>query len=220
MELAFEHIPDIIVSDVMMPVMDGMAFCRLMKEDMRTSHIPFILLTAKDTMQDRMDGYSIGADSYITKPFSAGLLQTRVKNLLETKQKLAALYSTAITQKQAYVTESMNKLDKEFMDKVNRIIEDNLDSEQINVAFIAEQMNMSHSTLYRKIKALTSLSANEIIRKLKLQKAEQLLLSGKYSVSEISYMIGFSTPTYFRQCFKEEFGQSPTEYLKQIKGGI
>jgi ligand-binding sensor domain-containing protein/signal transduction histidine kinase/DNA-binding response OmpR family regulator len=218
MELAFEHIPDIIVSDVMMPVMDGMEFCKIMKEDIRTSHIPLILLTAKDTLQDRMDGYSIGADSYITKPFSAGLLQTRVKNLLETKQKLAMLYSSSLNQKQVFMTESLNKLDKEFMDKVNRIIEDNLDSEQINVAFIAEQMHMSHSTLYRKIKALTSMSANEIIKKLKLQKAEQLLLSGKYSVSEISYMIGFSTPTYFRQCFKEEFGQSPTEYLKQIKG--
>ena len=217
-ELAFEHIPDIIVSDVMMPVMDGMAFCKIMKEDMRTSHIPLILLTARDTMQDRMDGYSIGADSYITKPFSAGLLQTRVKNLLEAKQKLALLYSSSLNQKQAFMTESLNKLDKEFMDKVNRIIEDNLDSEQINVAFIAEQMNMSHSTLYRKIKALTSLSVNDIIKKLKLQKAEQLLLSGKHSISEISYMIGFSTPTYFRQCFKDEFGQSPTEYLKRIKG--
>lgn len=219
-ELAFEHIPDLIISDVMMPVMDGMEFCRIMKEDIRTSHIPLILLTAKDTMQDRMDGYSIGADSYITKPFSAGLLQTRVKNLLEAKQKVAMLYSSSLNQKQAMLSDSLSKLDKEFMDKVNRIIEDNLDSQQINVAFIAEQMNMSHSTLYRKIKALTSMSANEIIKKLKLQKAEQLLLSGKYSVSEISYMTGFSTPTYFRQCFKEEFGQSPTEYLKQIKEGI
>jgi len=131
---------------------------------------------------------------------------------------LALLYSSSLNQKQAFMTESLNKLDKEFMDKVNRIIEDNLDSEQINVAFIAEQMNMSHSTLYRKIKALTSLSVNDIIKKLKLQKAEQLLLSGKHSISEISYMIGFSTPTYFRQCFKDEFGQSPTEYLKRIKG--
>lgn len=219
-ELAFEHIPDLIVSDVMMPVMDGMEFCRIMKEDIRTSHIPLILLTAKDTMQDRMDGYSIGADSYITKPFSAGLLQTRVKNLLEAKQKVAMLYSTSLNQKQAILTDSLSKLDKDFMDRVNRIIEDNLDSQQINVAFIAEQMNMSHSTLYRKIKALTSMSANEIIKKLKLQKAEQLLLTGKYSVSEISYMTGFSTPTYFRQCFKEEFGQSPTEYLKLIKEGL
>jgi ligand-binding sensor domain-containing protein/signal transduction histidine kinase/DNA-binding response OmpR family regulator len=219
-ELAFEHVPDLIVSDVMMPVMDGMEFCRKMKEDMRTSHIPLILLTAKDTLQDRMDGYSIGADSYITKPFSAGLLQTRVKNLLETKQKMAKLFSSSLSQKQATLSDSLSKLDQEFMERVNKIIEDNLDSEQINVAFLAERMNMSHSTLYRKIKALTSMSANEMIRRLKLQKAEQLLLSGKYSVSEISYMIGFSTPTYFRQCFKEEFGQSPTEYLKQIKEGL
>ncbi len=219
-ELAFEHIPDIIISDVTMPVMDGMEFCRIMKEDMRTSHIPLILLTAKDTLQDRMDGYSIGADSYMTKPFSAGLLQIRVKNLLEAKQKMAQMYSSSMNQKQAFMTESLNKLDKEFMDKVNRIIEDNLDSEQINVAFIAEQLNMSHSTLYRKIKALTSMSANEIIKKMKLQKAEQLLLSGKYTISEIAYLTGFSTPTYFRQCFKDEFGQSPSEYLKQIKDSI
>ena len=217
-ELAFEHIPDIIVSDIMMPVMDGMEFCKIVKEDIRTSHIPLILLTAKDTLQDRMDGYSIGADSYITKPFSAGLLQSRVKNLLESKQKIAQLYSSSLNQKQAFMAESLSKLDKEFMDKVTGIIEDNLDSDQINVAFIAEQLNMSHSTLYRKIKALTSMSANEIIKKLKLQKAEQLLLSGKYTISEISYMIGFSTATYFRQCFKDEFGASPSEYLKQIKG--
>jgi AraC-like DNA-binding protein len=143
-----------------------------------------------------------------------------VKNLLETKQKMAKLFSSTLTQKQATLSDSLSKLDQEFMERVNKIIDDNLDSEQINVAFLAERMNMSHSTLYRKIKALTSMSANEMIRRLKLQKAEQLLLSGKYSVSEISYMIGFSTPTYFRQCFKEEFGQSPTEYLKQIKEGL
>ncbi|MFT3752832.1 MAG: two-component regulator propeller domain-containing protein [Paludibacter sp.] len=215
-ELAFERIPDIIISDIMMPVMDGTEFCKIMKEDIRTSHIPLILLTAKDSLQDKTEGYSIGADSYITKPFSAGLLQSRVNNLLESRKKMAALFSSSQTRKQAAVVESLNKLDKEFLDRITTIIEDNLDSEQINIAFIAERMNMSHSTLYRKIKALTNISANELIRKIKIQNAERLLLTGKYSVSEISFLVGISSSSYFRQCFKEEFGLSPTEYFKQI----
>ncbi|HET7733272.1 MAG TPA: response regulator, partial [Paludibacter sp.] len=215
-ELAFERTPDIIISDIMMPVMDGTEFCKIMKEDMRTSHIPLILLTAKDSLQDKTEGYSIGADSYITKPFSAGLLQSRVNNLLESRKKMAALFSTSQTQKQATISESLSKLDKEFLDKVTAIVEENLESEQVNIAFIAERMNMSHSTLYRKIKALTNISANELIRKIKIQNAERLLLTGKYTVSEISFLVGISSSSYFRQCFKEEFGMSPTEYIKQI----
>ena len=215
-DLAFERTPDIIISDIMMPVMDGIEFCKIMKEDMRTSHIPLILLTAKDSLQDKTEGYSIGADSYITKPFSAGLLQSRVNNLLESRKKIAALFSTSQTQKQATISESLSKLDKEFLDKVTAIVEENLDSEHVNIAFIAERMNMSHSTLYRKIKALTNISANELIRKIKIQNAEKLLLTGKYTVSEISFLVGISSSSYFRQCFKDEFGMSPTEYIKQI----
>lgn len=215
-EIACDRIPDIIISDIMMPVMNGIELCKILKEDIRTSHIPLILLTAKDSLQDKTEGYMVGADSYITKPFSAALLKSRVDNLLESRKKIATALSSSFTQKKDFITESVSKLDKEFIDKVTSIIEEKLDSEHINIAYIAEKLNMSHSTLYRKIKALTNISVNELIRKIKIQNAEKLLLTGKYTVSEITYMVGINSPSYFRQCFKDEFGLSPTEYIKQI----
>ncbi len=216
-ELAFERIPDIIISDIMMPVMDGIGLCKILKEDVRTSHIPLILLTAKDSLQDKTEGYTIGADSYITKPFSAALLQSRVNNLLESRKKIAAAFASTPLQKKALFSESLNNLDKEFIGKFTDIVKNNLASEQVNIAFIAEKMNMSHSTLYRKVKALTNMSANELVRKIKIQEAEHLLLTGKYTISEVAFMVGMNSPTYFRQCFKEEFGQTPSEYLRNIK---
>jgi len=215
-ELAFERTPDIIISDIMMPVLNGIELCKIMKEDMRTSHIPLILLTAKDALQDKTEGYNVGADSYITKPFSASLLQSRVNNLLDSRRKMAVVLSSSLTQKKDIISESVSKLDKEFIDKVTAIVEEHLDSEQINIAYIAEKLNMSHSTLYRKVKALTNISVNELIRKIKIQNAERMLLTGKYTVSEISYFVGISSASYFRQCFKDEYGMSPTEYIKQI----
>ena len=218
-ELAFDRTPDIIISDIMMPVMTGVELCRILKDDMRTSHIPLILLTAKDSLQDKTEGYNVGADSYITKPFSAGLLQSRVNNLLESRKKMALEVSSSLTDKQTIISESISKLDKEFIDKLTAIVAENLDSEQINIAYIAEKMNMSHSTLYRKVKALTNITVNELIRKIKIQNAERMLLTGKYTVSEVSYLVGISSSSYFRQCFKDEYGLSPTEYIKQIMDG-
>jgi YesN/AraC family two-component response regulator len=218
LEAAFTHIPDIIVSDVMMPKMDGFELSKILKEDVRTSHIPIILLTAKDTIQDRTEGYSIGVESYITKPFSASLLQSRIFNLLEARRKIAQLISSNTANKNALMIESLNKLDNEFIEQITAIVEQNLDSDRIDVEFIADKMCMSHSTLYRKIKALSGISANEFIRKVRIRNAEQLLLTGKYSISEISYMVGINSTTYFRQCFKEEFGSAPSEYVKQIMG--
>ncbi|MDP4270581.1 MAG: two-component regulator propeller domain-containing protein [Bacteroidota bacterium] len=216
-EQAFERTPDIIISDIMMPIMDGLELCKILKEDVRTSHIPLILLTAKDSLQDKTEGYSTGADSYLTKPFSAALLQSRVNNLLEARRKIAASFASAPKQKQAIITESLNNLDKEFLDKFTDIVEKNLEAEQVNIAFVAEKMNMSHSTLYRKVKALTDMSANELVRKIKIQNAERLLLTGKYTISEVAFMVGMNSPTYFRQCFKEVYGQTPSDYLRNIK---
>jgi signal transduction histidine kinase/ligand-binding sensor domain-containing protein/DNA-binding response OmpR family regulator len=216
-DLAFKRIPDIIISDIMMPVMDGIEACRLLKEDLRTTHIPIILLTAKDTLQDKTDGYNTGADSYITKPFSAGLLHSRVKNLIESRKKLAATFTSSPLQKQTIVTEALHQLDQEFLDKVIAIVEENLSSENISIGFIAGRLNMSNSTFYRKIKALTNQSPNEFIRKIKMHHAEKLLLTGKYTVSEIIFHVGINSSAYFRQCFKDEFGLTPTDYLKQFK---
>ena len=215
-ELAQVRIPNIIVSDIMMPVMDGIELCKRIKEDMRTSHIPVILLTAKDSLQDKEEGYASGADSYLTKPFSAKLLHSRINNLLETRKKIASLLALAdIQPKQESAVSSLNKLDNEFLQKITQIIEENLEMEKMDIAFIADKMCMSHSTLYRKIKGLTDMSANEFIRKVKMRKGVELLMSGQYTISEIAYMIGFSSVAYFRQCFKDEYGMSPSDYVKQ-----
>lgn len=222
-EIGFEQalacIPDIIVSDIMMPVMSGRVLCKKLKEDVRTSHIPVILLTAKDSLQDREEGYQIGADSYLTKPFSATLLHSRVINLLDSRRKLAERFSTTvgINDKRAVIEESLNKLDNEFLEKINLLVEERLSSEKIDIGYLADKMCMSNSTLYRKMKALTGLSTNEYIRKVKMQYAERLLLEGKYNVSEVAFMVGFNSVVYFRQCFKEEFGVLPSEYLRRIK---
>ena len=215
-ELAQARTPNIIVSDIMMPVMDGIELCKRIKEDMRTSHIPVILLTAKDSLQDKEEGYASGADSYLTKPFSAKLLHSRINNLLETRKKIASLLALAdIQPKQESAVSSLNKLDNEFLQKITQIIEENLEMEKMDIAFIADKMCMSHSTLYRKIKGLTDMSANEFIRKVKMHKGVELLMSGQYTISEIAYMIGFSSVAYFRQCFKDEYGMSPSDYVKQ-----
>lgn len=213
---ALTYIPDIIISDIMMPEMDGFELSKILKEDVRTSHIPIILLTAKDSIHDRTEGYNIGVDSYITKPFSTSLLDSRITNILESRRKIAEQITKNSIDKNAIMIDSLSKIDNEFIGKVTSIIEENLDSDKIDVTFIAEKMNMSHSTLYRKIKALSGMSANEFIRKVRIRNAEQLLLTGKYTISEISYIVGINSITYFRQCFKEEFGLTPSEYIKHI----
>lgn len=222
---ALERIPDIIVSDIMMPVMDGITLCRQLKEDVRTSHIPIILLTAKDSLQDKEEGYEVGADSYLTKPFSASLLRSRINNLLESRKKLVAQFQsqptpsshTDLKEKRTMITEALSKLDNEFIEKITLLIEENLSSEKIDITYLSDKMCMSGSTLYRKMKALTGLSTNEYIRKVKMENAERLLLEGKYNISEIAYKVGMNSTGYFRQCFKDEFGVSPSDYLKQIK---
>lgn len=218
-EKAFQCTPDIIVSDIMMPVKNGIELCKTLKKDVRTSHIPIILLTAKDTLENKEEGYGVGADSYLTKPFSASLLQTRIQNLLDLRTKLASkLGSVNWTDKQDQAIRSLNKIDNEFIGKLTALVEEDITSDKIDTGYLAEHMNMSASTLYRKIKALTGLSTNEFIRKIKMNNAERMLLEQKYTISEISYKVGINTVSYFRQCFQKEYGMSPSQYLKKVKG--
>ncbi|MDR0394287.1 MAG: response regulator [Tannerella sp.] len=219
-DAAFSHIPDIIVSDIMMPGMNGIEFCKIIKGDVRTSHIPVILLTAKDSLHDKEEGYISGADSYLTKPFSATLLHSRISNLLETRRKLADKITTNIDykDKSALFKETLNKLDDDFLRNVTRLIEESLESDKVNITRLSEKLCMSSSTLFRKIKALTGISTNEFIRKIKMKNAEQLLLTGKYTISEVSFKVGINSPVYFRECFKDEFGISPSEYIRRMKG--
>lgn len=216
-DIACEKIPDIVISDIMMPIMDGIEMCKLMKHDVRTSHIPVVLLTAKGSRQDQKTGYDVGADSYLTKPFSSNLLKSRLKNILDARKKYSLANSSKFKQKQQLLKESIGELDKEFLRKLTSVIEENLEDEEMNISYVAAQLNMSHSTLYRKIKALTNLTANEFIRKVRINFSEQLLLTNQYNISEIMYRVGINSSSYFRQCFKEEFGMNPSEYLQKLK---
>lgn len=216
LELALQLIPDIIISDIMMPGINGLVVTKSLKENIQTSHIPIILLTAKDTIADRTEGYKLGADSYITKPFTASLLTSRIDNIVKTRKMLTDRLASSNINKTNIILESINKIDQEFLDKIKQTIEQNIESDSLDIDLIAGKMMMSHSTLYRKIKALTGMTTNEYIRKIRIYKAEELLLSGKYTVSEIMYLVGMNSPTYFRQCFKEEFKMTPTEYLKNL----
>jgi signal transduction histidine kinase/ligand-binding sensor domain-containing protein/DNA-binding response OmpR family regulator len=217
LEYAFHHIPDIVISDIMMPEISGLELCAALKQDVRTCHIPVILLTAKTTTQDKTEGYHAGADSYITKPFSAGLLQSRVTNLLNQRRKLAEQIVHSKMYKQTVLNDSIHQLDNEFLEKIIAIIRENCYSEALDVEFIAQRVNMSHSTLYKKIKALTGLSVNEFVRKTRMKQAEELLLTGKYTISEVAFRVGINKIAYFRQCFKDEFGVSASEYLKKLR---
>lgn len=220
LEQALKQIPDIIISDIMMPIMDGIELCKQVKEDIRTSHIPVILLTAKDSIQDKEEGYESGADSYLTKPFSAKLLNSRVHNLLESRKKLALLVANRTKElkpEQQEETIKLNKLDEEFLTKFTTIVEENIDMEKMDMSFMMEKMNMSHSTLYRKIKSLTGMSGNELIRKIRLKNSLRLLMEEGHNISEAAYASGFNDLGYFRSCFREEYGMAPSEYIRLRK---
>lgn len=219
LQSAVKWVPDIIVSDVMMPVMDGIEMCRKIKDNICTCHIPVILLTAKDSLSDKEAGYQYGADSYMTKPFSASLLRTRIHNLLAMRRRLVERLSGASSMeiKKTVIAENCSKLDNEFLAKLTQLIEENLSQEKVDVKYLSDKLCMSSSTLYRKMKALTGLSTNEYVRKVKMRSAEKLLLEGKYTISEIAFMVGMNGTGYFRQCFKDEFGVSPSDYVKQLK---
>lgn len=218
--LALDKVPDVIISDVMMPNMSGNAMCKTLKHDVRTSHIPIILLTAKDSLEAKEKGYESGADSYITKPFTHSLLRSRIQNLLlqrrRDKLQIQESKETDLSQKKEQLRESLSKVDQEFFDKLNKLIAENI-SGDVDVNLVASSLAVSTSTLYRKMKALTGISTNEYISKYKMQYAEHLLLEGKYSISEISFMVGMSSVAYFRRCFKAEYGEIPSEYLKKLK---
>lgn len=232
LQLAEKHIPDVIISDIMMPIMDGMEMCKAIKDNITTSHIPVILLTAKDSIQDKEAGYEIGADSYLTKPFSAKLLKSRIHNILESRKLLASILSLRMqgkaaseplpdemkkepTEKMEPVPLRLNKLDEEFINKFTRIVEENMTMPELDMTFMQQSLNMSHSTLYRKIKGLIGMSGNEFIRKIRLKRSYELLKDG-CNVSETAYSCGFNDVGYFRNCFKDEYGMSPSQFIKQM----
>ena len=212
-QTALECTPDIIVSDIMMPKLNGIQLTRRLKADIRTSHIPIILLTAKTADEDKEQGYDSGADSYLTKPFTARLLASRIQNLLTARRRLAEHLTgrQAPPDKPYEQAPTLGRLDQEFLDKLNELIRANIMQADIDMAFLTDRMAMSHSTFYRKVKALTGLTAKEYVRKRRLQHCYQLIESGRYNVTEAAMMTGFNQMAHFREVFKREFGILPSE---------
>ena len=207
LELARKIVPDIVLSDIMMPVMDGLAFCQQLKTDKAISHIPVILLTARSLDEQRAEGYEHGADAYISKPFSLRLLFSRIDNLIQSRKKLSKLFSNS-DENDAFEKLS-NETDKTFAAQLRKIIQDNLSDNEFNVERIGDEIGFSRVQLYRKVKALTGYSPVEMLRKARLTRARHLLRTTEKTVSEVAYAVGFSTPSYFSKCYKDEFGESP-----------
>jgi ligand-binding sensor domain-containing protein/signal transduction histidine kinase/DNA-binding response OmpR family regulator len=212
-EMVLEHLPDLIVSDIIMPEMSGIELCRKIKEEISTSHIPVVLLTAKNAVESRLEGIETGADAYITKPFNVRILEATLKNLIETRQKLFQRFS-----QEAFIMPkelSNNPIDQDFLERIIGYIDKNMADESLSVEKLASHLLMSRSQTYRKIKALTGQSATEFLRTVRLKKAIKLMESGELNISEIAFKIGFSSPAYFTKCFKEHFGKLPSEYLPE-----
>ncbi|MFS4457406.1 two-component regulator propeller domain-containing protein [Maribacter sp. 2304DJ31-5] len=215
LKITLEQMPDLIVSDIMMPKMDGMQLCESIKTDMRLSHVPIILLTAKTFDSDKLKGFELGADDYITKPFNEPLLLARVKSLLYNRELLRKKFSAdgLILPKEL----AINRKDQDFLKKLIKLIENNLDSPELNANYLSNEMGMSHSVLYKKIKALSGMNLVAFIRDYKFKIAKKLLEEQQYTVAEICYKIGYSDRKYFSKLFKQRFGQNPSEILKEQK---
>ena len=214
LRVAHEQVPDLIVSDVMMPVMNGLEFCQQIKTDFVTSHIPVILLTARALNKHQIEGYESGADAYITKPFQADLLLARISNLLKSRLQLRHLWSNN-KQKEEKAQESKEEVkENAFILRFKAVVEEKMADSDLSVEDIGAEMNLSRVQLYRKVKALTGCSPVDLLRKARLSEAHRLLMESDLSVSEIAYKVGFTSPSNFTKCFKEEYGKVPGDARK------
>ena len=207
-EMATKMLPDVILTDVIMPEMDGFEFCKKIKSDIKTSHIPLLMLTAKARIDNRMEGVELGADAYMVKPFNLRLLKLRLAQLITSRKLIFDKYYSEISELHENV--KTTSIDKEFIEKVLNHINDNISDPNLNVEMLATKMNLSKSQFYRKIKALTNQTANEFLRNIRLQKAKQILELGSATVGEVSYKVGFASHSYFTKCFKNYYGVLPT----------
>lgn len=210
-ELTEKHLPDIIVSDVLMPEKDGYELCRAIKSNQKISHIPIILLTARAAIEDQIEGTEAGADAYIIKPFNPSLLKSKINQLLNSRRVLFAKFSSELN-----VVPGMDvftNYDKDFLKKVSNFVLDNIIDSELSVEVLGDKMNLSRSQLYRKIKSLTGHTATEFIRIIRLEQAKKLITISKLPINEVCYKVGFATPSYFSKCYKEHFGKLPSEEL-------
>lgn len=213
LSIASEIVPDIIVSDIMMPEMNGLELCKSIKFDPQTSHIPIILLTARSSQHFKIEGYEYGADDYITKPFDMNLLMVRIANLIELRRTLQKKFNSSISLNPSEI--AINNTEEIFLKKLMKIMEENISNSELTAPKLAVELGLSHSVLFRKITALTGYNINDFIKSIRLKRAYQLLRDSDYTVSEIGYMTGFSNPKYFSTCFKVEYGDSPTVFRQK-----
>ncbi len=206
-------LPILCVADIMMPVMDGLRFCEELKKDEAISHIPVILLTARSENEDKVQGYNVGADDYMVKPFDPALLKTRIVNIINSRKELKAKFSGEVDSEISLLTHS--PIDEEFMKKITELIDKKIGEADLTTSLLCQELNMSSSKLYRKIKELTDLAPNEFIRTIRLKQAAGLLKSRRYNVSEVSVLVGFNDPLYFSRCFKKQFGYPPSQLIKK-----
>lgn len=221
-EYAVQHMPDLIISDIMMPVMDGLDMVKAIKENRDICHIPIILLSAKSSLDDRISGLEQGVDDYITKPFSSTYLKTRIKSLLHQRKTLQEFYLEQLTEKQKGDSQpplnlepskpQITSFDDQFMQQVITIMEKQMDNSELTIDQFAQELGMGRTVFYQKLKSIIGLSPIDFVREMRIKRAMQLLESGEYNVSQIAYMTGFNDPKYFSKCFKKKYGFSPSEY--------
>lgn len=214
LHLAFEEIPDLIISDVMMPNRDGLEITKSLKSDLRTSHIPIILLTARSSIEQEIEGIKTGADAYITKPFNVQFLQEKIKNLLHNRQILKESYGKEILAFKENV--NVSSLDQDFVKKFMAYVEENFARQDLQVTDLCEELNLSRSQLYRKVKALLGLNISDYIQNIRLKKAEELLLAEELSVADIAYQVGYTSPDYFSTVFKSKYNEAPSQFRKKL----
>lgn len=212
LQRAVEIIPDLVVSDVMMPNMDGFELTGALKKNEKTSHVPVILLTAKAATESKIQGIEIGADAYLPKPFSSKVLKATINNLVESRRKLKEKFSRQLLIRPDRVDEP--SMEEKFLIKVREVVQEHLDDEHFSVEELSRKVGMSRAQIHRKLSALTGKSASRFVRSYRLQHAMQLLESHSGTVSEIAYKVGFSSPAYFTKCFSEEYGISPSQVRK------
>lgn len=231
--MAAKYVPDIIICDMMMPVMNGLECVKLIKEEVSTSHIPVMMLTACTMDEQRVEGYESGADGYLSKPFNSDVLRANASSLIRNRRLIRDLWNRSATGLSSSNTDNYEndpkaskvstpvsspagEIDSEFYRKFLRIFEKEMSNSDLNIEQIASQMGLGHSQFYRKIKALTNYTPVELMRRLRLEKARTLLTTSEKSISEIAYEVGFSTPAYFTKCYRTAYGETPTELRERL----
>jgi len=207
---------DLLLLDVMMGEISGFKMASILKKEKKTAKIPIIFITAKDTENDTVTGFNIGADDYISKPFSIAVLTSKIQNMMRTRRHMLEKYAKSLEVEPEKIT--FNAMDEELLKRAVSIVEENIDNFEFSTDEFAQKMNMSRSNLHLKLKAITGESAIDFIRKVRFKRATELLKSGRYTVTEVSSMVGFNSSSYFATCFKKYIGCLPTEYIKKVKG--